>query len=133
MKPELLLSVDSKQSFWIDPRTKLYMLVIFSIVMIDGKTDGISFWLKPILALIPFFLLLSGRRKKIAIGECFLFSNIQLTEKIKKISSGGCKNASQRFVLMKGYLGGKNKKLSSRACIYALHLLNICKDIFEPA
>ena len=67
------------------------------------------------------------------IGECFLLSNIQLTEKIKKISSGGCKNASQRFVLMKGYLGGKNKKLSSRACIYALHLLNICKDIFEPA
>ena len=51
------------------------------------------------------------------IGECFLFSNIQLTEKIKKISSGGC----------------KNKKLSSRACIYALHLLNMCKDIFEPA
>lgn len=50
------------------------------------------------------------------IGECFLLSNIQLTEKIKKISSGGC----------------KNKKLSSRACIYALHLLNICKDIFEP-
>ena len=62
-----------------------------------------------------------------------MFSNIQLTEKIKKISSGGCKNASQRFVLMKGYLGGKNKKLSSRACIYALHLLNMCKDIFEPA
>ena len=59
--------------------------------------------------------------------------SIQLIEKIKKISSGGCKNASQRFVLMKGYLGGKNKKLSSRACIYALHLLNMCKDIFELA
>ena len=41
------------------------------------------------------------------IGECFLFSNIQLTEKIKKFLS--------------------------RTCIYALHLLNICKDIFEPA
>ena len=62
-----------------------------------------------------------------------MFLSIQLTEKIKKFSSGGCKNASQRFVLMKGYLGGKNKKLSSRACIYALHLLNMCKDIFEPA
>ena len=37
------------------------------------------------------------------IGECFLFLNIQLTEKIKKFSSEGCKNASQRFVLMKGY------------------------------
>ena len=42
MKPELLLSVDSERRFWLDPRTKLYMLVIFSIVMIDGKTDGIS-------------------------------------------------------------------------------------------
>ena len=62
-----------------------------------------------------------------------MFLSIQLTEKIKKISSGGCKNSSQRFVLMKGYLGGKNKKLSSRACIYALHLLNMCKDIFELA
>ena len=54
MKPELLLSVDSEWRFWLDPRTKLYMLVIFSIVMIDGKTDGISFWLKPVLALVPF-------------------------------------------------------------------------------
>ena len=68
------------------------------------------------------------------IGECFLFLSIQLTEKIKKISSGGCKNASQRFVLMKGYFWQeKIKNFSSRACIYALHLLNMCKDIFEPA
>lgn len=28
---------------------------------------------------------------------------------------------------------GKNKKNLSRTCIYALHLLNMCKDIFEPA
>ena len=41
------------------------------------------------------------------IGECFLFLSIQLTE--------------------------KNKRISSRACIYALHLLNMCKDIFELA
>ena len=44
------------------------------------------------------------------IGECFLFSNIQLTEKIKKISSGGCKNASQRSVLCKGILDRKKFK-----------------------
>lgn len=41
------------------------------------------------------------------IGECFLFLSIQLTEKIKKFSSGGCKNASQRFVLCKGILDRK--------------------------
>ncbi len=73
MKPNLLLSVDLDQRFWLDPRTKLYMLIIFSIVMIDGKTDGISFWLKPVLALIPFFLLLSGRRKKTAIVYLIVF------------------------------------------------------------
>ena len=44
------------------------------------------------------------------IGECFLFLSIQLTEKIKKFSSGGCKNASQRFVLCKGILDRKNLK-----------------------
>ena len=29
------------------------------------------------------------------------------------------------------FLTGKNKRISSRACIYALHLLNMCKDIFR--
>ena len=62
------------------------------------------------------------------IGECFLFLSIRLTEKNKKISSGGCKNVSQRFVLCKGILD--REKILSRTCIYALHLLNICKDIF---
>lgn len=39
--------------------------------MIDGKTDGISFWLKPVLSLVPFFLLLSGRR-----GRAVLHANV---------------------------------------------------------
>ena len=30
------------------------------------------------------------------------------------------------------FLTGKNKNFSLRGCIYALHLLNMCKDIFEP-
>ena len=38
------------------------------------------------------------------------------------------------FRFMYGYFGQeKIKKLLSRTCIYALHLLNMCKDIFEPA
>lgn len=58
----------------LDPRTKLYLLVVFSIVMIDGKTDGISFWLKPALALVPFFLLLSGRKKRAAVLYLIVFA-----------------------------------------------------------
>lgn len=41
------------------------------------------------------------------IGECFLFSYIQLAEKIKIFHQGGCKNASQRFVLCKGIFDRK--------------------------
>jgi len=37
------------------------------------------------------------------IGECFFVFKYSINRKIRKISSGGCKNASQRFVLMKGY------------------------------
>ena len=36
------------------------------------------------------------------------------------------------FFVFKYSINRKNKKISSRACIYALHLLNMCKDIFEP-
>ena len=65
------------------------------------------------------------------IGECFFVLSIQLTEKSKKFSSGGCKDASQRFVLCKGVFDRKKVKIfSSRGCIYALHLLYKCKNIF---
>ena len=37
------------------------------------------------------------------MGECFFVFKYSINRKNKKISSGGCKNASQRFVLMKGY------------------------------
>ena len=58
------------------------------------------------------------------IGECFLLSNIQLTEKIKKISSGGCKNASQRFVLCKGVFDRKKQK-------FFIKSLYLCPSSFE--
>ena len=37
------------------------------------------------------------------IGECFFVFQYSIKRKNKKFSSGGCKNTSQRFVLMKGY------------------------------
>ena len=38
------------------------------------------------------------------------YDEYQKEEKIKKFSSGGCKNVSQRFVLCKGILDRKNLK-----------------------
>ena len=37
------------------------------------------------------------------IGECFFAFKYSINRKNKKIFLRGCKNASQRFVLMKGY------------------------------
>ena len=64
------------------------------------------------------------------IGECFLLSNIQLTEKIKKISSGGCKNASQRFVLCKGILDRKNLKNFYQEPVFMPFIFWICVRTF---
>lgn len=42
-------------------------------------------------------------RNSPGIGECFFVFKYSINRKNKKFSLGGCKNASQRFVLMKGY------------------------------
>ena len=44
------------------------------------------------------------------IGECFFVFKYSINRKNKNFSSGGCKNASQRFVLCKGILDRKNLK-----------------------
>ena len=64
------------------------------------------------------------------IGECFLLSNIQLTEKIKKISSGGCKNASQRSVLCKGILDRKKFKNFYQEPVFMPFIFCICVRTF---
>ena len=41
------------------------------------------------------------------IGECFFVFKYSINRKNKKFSSGGCKNASQHFVLCKGVFDRK--------------------------
>ena len=48
----------------LDPRTKLYLLLILNIVIINGRSSGSAIYVKPMLAAVPFLLLLmSGKRK----------------------------------------------------------------------
>ena len=51
------------------------------------------------------------------IGECFLFLSIQLTEKIKKFHQGAVKMPLSVSFYVRVFLTGKNKRISSRACI----------------
>ena len=64
------------------------------------------------------------------IGECFLFLSIQLTEKIKIFYQGAVKMPLSVSFYVRVFWTGKNKKILSRTCIYALHLLYMYKNIF---
>lgn len=57
-----------KSRFWLDPRTKLYLLVMFSMVMLNARKDTFGLWFKPLLACLPVLLLLSCRRRKAGFG-----------------------------------------------------------------
>ena len=65
------------------------------------------------------------------IGECFFVFKYSINR--KNFIRGAVKMPLSVSFYVRVFLTGKNKNFSSRACIYALHLLNMCKDIFEPA
>lgn len=53
----------AKKSF-LDPRTKLILLVVVNTVMMGGVISGLGALIRPLLALIPLLLLLTERRWK---------------------------------------------------------------------
>ena len=58
------------------------------------------------------------------IGECFLFSNIQLTEKIKKFHQGAVKMPLSVSFYVRVFLTGKNKN-------FFIKSLYLCPSSFE--
>lgn len=65
MDNQLMAGV-AERRFWLDPRTKLLLLFIINAVMMGGVIDGIAVVVRPILAFIPFILLLSEGKIKAA-------------------------------------------------------------------
>ena len=53
-----------------------------------------------------------------------------LSEKNKKFYQTAVFIPLSVSIYVSTFFAGKNKKFPSGGCIYALHLLNICKDIF---
>ena len=56
-----------------DPRTKLYALLIFNIVMLTSLTEGVSIYLKPLLAILAFLFLLNAKMMKTAVIYLVLY------------------------------------------------------------
>lgn len=64
----------------IDPRTKLFLLLVINITMINGGNDGAAAIYKPIFAGLPLILLLTGRRIKAAVCYAAIFLSAWLAE-----------------------------------------------------
>lgn len=65
MKAELLTNTAQKYKINLDPRTKIVILIAICILIVGGRSDGIMIVIKPVLAMIPFFLLFSmGKWKR---------------------------------------------------------------------
>ena len=70
------------------------------------------------------------KRHSPGIGECFFVFKYSINRKNKKSRQGAVKMPLSVSFYVRVFWTGKNKKILSRTCIYALHLLNMCKNIF---
>ena len=50
----------------LDPRTKLYMLLLFNVIMFSSATESMAVILKTLLAALAFLILLNAGKTKIA-------------------------------------------------------------------
>lgn len=57
----------------LDPRTKLALVVTISTLMLGGGNIGAMRFVRPVLCIVPFLLLLSERRVKIAAKYLLLY------------------------------------------------------------
>lgn len=71
-----------KALFALDPRTKIFVLLIFNFIMLSSVTEGIGIYVKPALAFLAFLLLLNARKPKIAVIYLVLYAIASQTELI---------------------------------------------------
>ncbi len=65
-------TTDNRRGIRLDPRTKLILLLTVTTLMFSTSNEGIMNFIKPVLSLIPFVLILSERRFKTA-GQVSVF------------------------------------------------------------
>ena len=65
-------TTDNRRGIRLDPRTKLILLLTVTTLMFSTSNEGIMNFIKPVLSLIPFVLILSERRFKTAGKYLFI-------------------------------------------------------------
>ena len=77
---------EGKRAFTLDPRTKLLLLLMITTLMFSTSNEGIMNYVKPVLSVLPFVLLLSERKWKTAVkylllyAVCFALERLALTQ-----------------------------------------------------
>lgn len=59
--------------FRLDPRTKLYLLLLINIMIVAGGNEGIILYLKPLLTLVPILLLAIYGKWKMSVGFTIVY------------------------------------------------------------
>ncbi len=73
MNWQVLSSQVENKRIRLDPRTKIFLLITISILVVGGEVSGIMVVIKPLTALVPFLLLLSIGKWKQSICFTTLF------------------------------------------------------------
>ena len=74
----------------LDPRTKMALLVTFSVFILGGMDGKLPFALSVILKALPPFLLLSVRQWKKAAAYAVLYTALVLVQEFSSLLSEGC-------------------------------------------
>lgn len=80
MNWQVLSSQAENQGIRLDPRTKLFLLITISILVVGGEVSGIMVVIKPLTAFIPFLLLLTIGKRRQAICFTSVFVTLFLCE-----------------------------------------------------
>ena len=74
MSSKLLNTSFHKKRIQFDPRTKLLVLITLCTLMLSTSNGGLMMYLKPLLALIPFVLLLLSEKYIVGILYFVLYT-----------------------------------------------------------
>lgn len=90
MKNQIFQADVQNRGIVFDPRTKLLMLITMAIFVLGGATSGTFSFLAPCLCVVPFVLLLSGKKFGSAMIYAVVYSaayavNILLADKLSGI------------------------------------------------
>ena len=92
MEVKLFQSGATHTRLKLDPRTKLFMMLVISTVMISGSIEGSAVYPRFVLACVPFVLLLTGRRIKAAVFYAVTFALAEYAEVFLVYSTTGILN-----------------------------------------